>query len=129
MPTEPLSPDPAPVLDLLEAFRRSQVMFAALELGVFDRLAEGPATRTHLATHLRTDADALGRLLDACVGLRLLRRDGDDYANTPAASAYLTAGSPQRLTGYARYSNAVLWKLWANLADAVREGTNRWKQV
>jgi acetylserotonin O-methyltransferase len=33
------------------------------------------------------------------------------------------------MTGYIRYSNDVLWKLWANLEDAVREGTHRWRQT
>ena len=37
--------------------------------------------------------------------------------------------SPRRFTGYINYSNSVLWKLWGNLEDAVREGTNRWKQT
>ena len=34
-------PSPALVLDLLEAFRRSKTMFAAVELGVFDALEHG----------------------------------------------------------------------------------------
>jgi acetylserotonin N-methyltransferase len=34
----------AVVLDLIEAFRRSKTMFAAVSLGVFDRLERGPAT-------------------------------------------------------------------------------------
>jgi acetylserotonin N-methyltransferase len=128
MTTEP-HPDPSPILDLLEAFRRSKAMFAAIELGVFDRLAGRPATAAELARDLRAHADALMRLLDACVGLHLLRCDGERYANTPAAEAYLTSASPLRLTGYARYSDAVLWQLWAHLSDAVREGTHRWKQT
>jgi acetylserotonin N-methyltransferase len=127
--TSPPPPDPAPVLDLLEAFRRSQAMFAALALGAFDCLAAGPAALPDLARDLGADPDALGRLLDACVALGLLRRDGPRYANAPAADAYLTSQSPLRLTGYARYSDAVLWQLWAHLADAVREGTHRWKQA
>ena len=121
--------DPSPVLDLLEAFRRSQAMFAALELGVFDRLAAGPAALPELARALGTDPDALARLLDACVALGLLTRDGPRYANAAAADAYLTSHSPLRLTGYARYSAAVLWQLWAHLPDAVRDGTHRWKQA
>jgi acetylserotonin N-methyltransferase len=68
-------------------------------------------------------------LLDACAGLRLLRRTGDDYENTSAAAAYLTTNSPHRLTGYINYSNDAMWKLWANLEAAVREGTHRWKQT
>jgi acetylserotonin O-methyltransferase len=33
------------------------------------------------------------------------------------------------MTGYIYYSNSVMWRLWANLEDAVREGTHRWKQT
>jgi acetylserotonin N-methyltransferase len=121
--------DPTPVLELLESFRRSKIMFTGITLGVFDRLAQGAAPLATLARELCCDADALGRLLDACRHLGLVTRTGEEFANTPAAATYLTSGSPQRLTGYARYSDAVLWKLWAHLDDAIREGTHRWKQV
>ncbi len=36
-------PDPTPVTDLIEAFRRSKTMFTAVGLGVFDLLREAPA--------------------------------------------------------------------------------------
>src|SRR3954468_18257573 len=129
VPTDITPHDPGVVLDLLEAFRRSQALFTAVSLGVFDALATGPKPLPDLAQQLQANSDALGRLLDACVGLRLLSRLGDRYENTPAATAYLTTTSPHRLTGYITYSNDVLWKLWANLEDAVREGTHRWKQA
>jgi acetylserotonin O-methyltransferase len=122
-------PDPKVVLDLMEAFRRSKTMFAAVSLGVFDALAPGPKMLIPLAAELQADADALGRLLDACVGLGLLQRTATGYANSPAAAAYLCRTSPRRLTGYLYYSNEVLWKLWANLEDAVREGKHRWQQT
>jgi acetylserotonin N-methyltransferase len=127
--SNPTPPNPNVVLELLESFRRSKVMFTALALGVFDRLAAGPAPQDVLARDLRCDADALGRLLDACVCLGLLTHSGDAYGNTPTAAAYLTASSPRRLSGYARYSDTVLWQLWAHLDDAIREGTHRWKQT
>src|SRR6185503_1273934 len=63
------SPDPAPVIDLIEAFRRSKVMFAAVKLGVFDRLECGPADAAALAVEVDARTEALERLLDACVGL------------------------------------------------------------
>jgi acetylserotonin N-methyltransferase len=129
MATDAPLPDPAPVLDLLEGFRRSQALFAAVSLGVFDRLASGHAALPDLARDLRCDADALRRLLDACVCLRLLEHTGGAYANTPTATAYLVADSPRPLTGYVRYSAVVLWKLWDHLDDAVREGTHRWSEA
>ena len=122
-------PDPSNVLELLAAFRRSKVMFAALKLGVFDLLAESGLTAEEIAAELSTHPEAQRRLLDACVGLGLLQWDGHTYRNTPAATAYLTQSSPQRLTGYLNFSNDVMWGLWAHLDDAVREGTHRWKQV
>jgi acetylserotonin N-methyltransferase len=128
MPND-LPADPTPVLDLLDGFRASKAMFAGVALGVFDRLARGPAPLDVLATDLGANPDALRRLLDACVGLKLLTRRGADYANSDTAAAYLCKDSPRRLTGYINYSNAVLWKLWANLEDAVREGTHRWQQT
>jgi acetylserotonin N-methyltransferase len=81
-----------------------------------------------LADRLACRPDALARLLNALVGVGLLRRDGDSYANTPVAGTYLTSTSPMRMTGYINYSNDVGWELWGKLEDAVREGTSRWKQ-
>jgi acetylserotonin N-methyltransferase len=104
-------------------------MFAAVSLGVFDALESGPRKLTVLAGDLKADPDGLERLLDACVNLQLLSRGAEGYANLPVAKAYLTKTSPHRLTGYISYSNEVMWKLWGNLADAVREGTHRWKQT
>jgi acetylserotonin N-methyltransferase len=122
-------PDPGIVLDLLQAFRRSKVMFAAASLGVFDALTTGPKPLQVLADELQANPDALERLLDACVGLQLLDRDHKGYRNTPVASTYLCRSSPQRLTGYIHFSNEVMWKLWGHLEDAVREGTHRWRQT
>lgn len=122
-------PDPAPVLDLLNAFRKSKVLFAAVSLGVFDALAAGPKPTAALAKELSADRDALDRLLGACVLLGLLDRTADGFANTAAAAAYLTSASPNRVLGYLRYSDRVLWQMWDHLDDAVREGTHRWKQT
>jgi acetylserotonin O-methyltransferase len=124
-----IPPDPTPVLELLDAFRCSKVLFTTVALGIFDRLDEGEATVAELADGSRTNPDALERLLNACVYLKLLTRKDAKYANTPVATAYLCAKSPRRITGYLNYSNAILWKMWDHLEDAVREGTHRWPQT
>jgi acetylserotonin N-methyltransferase len=129
MPSRPDAPDPSVILDLIESLRRSKTMFAAVSLGVFDALSAGPQSSAALAEILKVNADALRRLLDACVGLRLLERTGDTHEITPASRAYLTKTSPRRLTGYINFSNEVMWKMWANLEDAVREGSHRWTQT
>jgi acetylserotonin N-methyltransferase len=115
-------------------------MFAAVRLGVFDALALGPASLDSLhksvkysetaeSAPLSLDRDALGRLLDACVGIGLLSRSRGLYQNTPAAERYLCTKSPYRLTGYINCSNDFFWRLWGDLESAIQEGTNRWKKT
>jgi acetylserotonin N-methyltransferase len=119
--------DPAPVLNALEGFRRSKAMFAALELGVFERLSRAPAGADELARELRLHPDATERLLDACVGLALLEKKDGVYANLPSAATYLVRSSPQALVGYLDYSNRVGYKLWGDLETAIRKGTHLWE--
>lgn len=107
---------PDKILELIDAFRRSKTMFAAVKLGIFD--GARPA-----------DYKALLRLLDACVALGLLEKRGGVYVNTPVADKYLRSESPDALTGYIHYSNEALFPMWAHLEDAVREGTPRWNQT
>ncbi|MBI3209925.1 MAG: homocysteine methyltransferase [Candidatus Solibacter usitatus] len=118
--------DPTIVIDLIDAFRRSKCMFTSASLGVFDKT---PLTLEQMAEALAANPDALQRLLDGCVSLGLLRKDGDLYSNTDVADVYLRRSSPQTLSGYVLYSDQVLYHMWGHLDDAVREGTNRWKQT
>jgi acetylserotonin N-methyltransferase len=107
--------DPTPILDLIEAFRRSKTMFAAVELGIFD----GD----------RPQGAEIERLLEACVALGLLEKRGEEYLNTPIADEYLRRDSPRTLSGYVRYSNSALYPMWTHLEDAVMEGGHRWAQT
>lgn len=107
--------DPAPILDLIEAFRRSKTMFAAVNLGIFDGARPAGA--------------AVDRLLEACMSLGLLEKRGGEFFNTPVADEYLRSASPRTLSGYVRYSNTALYPMWGHLEDAVIEGSHRWTQV
>ena len=104
------------VLDLIDAFRRSKTMFAAIELGIFD--GQRPA-----------DARELDRLLEACAALGLLEKRDGAFVNTPEADRLLRSDSAETMIGYIRYSNRVLYPMWGHLEDAVREGSHRWKQT
>ena len=119
-------PDPTPVIDLIEAFRRSKTMFAAVSLGVFEKT---PGTAAEIAERIGADPDAAARLLDGCAALGFLRKEGGVFWNTAVAEHYLRAGSPHTLRGYIRYSNEALYPMWAHLEDAVREGSHRWRQT
>lgn len=120
---------PQPVLDLIEGFRRSKVMFTAVSLGVFERLAEGPEEAYAVSLHIGASEDTAARLLDACVSLGLLDKRGTLYSNSDLATVYLLRGSPRTMVGYILYSDRVLYPMWGHLDDALREGTHRWKQT
>jgi acetylserotonin N-methyltransferase len=122
-------PDPSPVVDLIEAFRRSKTMFTAVSLGVFDRLHQSPAQAGELAAALGASVNGVEQLLDACAALGFVDKKEQVYANTAVAEHYLRTGSPHSLCGYIRYSDQALYPMWAHLADAVREGTPRWQQT
>lgn len=121
--------DPGPVLDLIQAFRRSQTLFTAVSLGIFDLLECGAKNAETLASETHTNLRALLRLLDGCIGLDLLEKRDELYANTAIADQYLTKASPNTLAGYILYSKDALYPMWGHLDDAMREGTPRWNQT
>lgn len=121
------NPDPTPVLDALDGFRRSKAMFAALELGIFEKLQRGPSRADDVARELNLHPDATERLLDACVGMDLLGKKDGVYSNLPIAASYLVRSSPQALVGYIDYSNRVGYRMWGDLETAIRKGIHLWE--
>ncbi len=124
-----MTPDPGPVLALIDAFRSSKAMFVAVSLGVFDSLERVPNSAGKLAEEVQAQGEPMERLLDACVGLGLLNKQDGIYKNQAVASAYLCRGTPTTLVGYILYSDKVLYQLWSNLENAMREGGPQWKQT
>ena len=121
--------DPSSVIDLITGFRKSKTMFAAVEFGIFDRLHIAPQTAASLASSSGTATEPLERLLNACCSFGFLTLDDGVYSNTDVADAYLRRDSPNTLAGYILYSNRALFPMWANLEDALRQGSHRWTQT
>ncbi len=119
----------APILDLIEAFRRSKTMFCAVKLGIFDLLRGGPQSSAEIAGEIGAHPEATGRLCFACVGLGLLEEQNGLFRNTAPAEQYLCREAPGSMVGYVLYSNDVLFQMWDKLEDSVREGTHRWNQT
>src|SRR5215471_15492807 len=95
-----------PVIDLIEAFRRSQTMFAAVSLGAFDAM---PGTAAEIAAKIGAPTDATERLLDGCAAIGLLEKSGDSYRNSAVTERYICAASPDSLRGYIMYSHQALY--------------------
>jgi ubiquinone/menaquinone biosynthesis C-methylase UbiE len=112
------------IVDLASAFYGSAVLFAALESDLFTAVRrEGNSVSAEvLAAKLGLDARGLRLLLDACVAVGLLVKQGACYANTPAADLALVTGAPHDLTRAVRYNRDV-YPAWGRLTELVRCGS------
>ena len=114
--------NPQRIIDMASAFYPSCVLFSASDLGVFDRLhARRQATADELARDNGLEGRATRLLLDACVAVGLLNKDGDRYRNTPEAEAFLVNGAPRSLSKAIRYNRDV-YPAWGRLPQLVRTG-------
>ena len=77
------------VSSIAYGFMGSQALFAALELGLFTALADGPTEAAALAGRIGARPEPFEALLAACVALGLIECTGEGYRNTPAAQRYL----------------------------------------
>ena len=71
------------LFDITAGFVYSQILYACVELDLFERLADGPLARSALAPLMGMSEAQADRLLRAAVALDLLERRGHDAAGSP----------------------------------------------
>lgn len=128
----PLSPDdadlfltstvaPAAYLDLLNAvsFRSAA---AALRLGVFETLADGPLPVDQLATRTATAPTGLRVLLDVLAGYGYLDRADGRYANSANTARWLLRDAPGSFAPAVSFWSQALTGWWQDLESSIRSG-------
>ena len=113
--------DPTVVFDLATAFWRSSVLFSACDMELFDLLDTEPATLALLVDKTGASQRGLFGMLESCVNLGLLTKDGSTYSNSPTATAYLTTASPESLLVTLKLQ-AATYPMWMGLTKSVRTG-------
>lgn len=116
------APNPQPIIDLATGFMRAKHLFVAGELGIFEKLADSPATLEELAARLGTPRRTTRIIADAVTALGLLERHGDKYRNSEVAQAYLSGRGPMDMRPFIRFWNRLSYKRWVTLEDSVRKG-------
>jgi SAM-dependent methyltransferase len=96
-------------------------MLAGMQLDVFSPLKDGPMTATELAKALDVRPEKLTPLLYALFQAELLLRDGERFANTPEADAFLVRGRPTYM-GSAHELYADLWSTALKAGQSIRAG-------
>ncbi|MBE0643316.1 MAG: methyltransferase domain-containing protein [Bacteroidetes bacterium] len=108
---------------LVAGFRQSRVVLTAVELGIFTVLRNGARSSEDVAAELHTHPRATDRLLNACVAIGLLSKEGDRFSNSATAARHLVHGEKGYM-GNIEHSTH-LWDFWSHLTEAVRSGTVR----
>ncbi len=116
-------PSPEKIIDIANAFYKSQTLFTASDLGVFGKIAElGKPDCPAIAKALGLDERGCRLLLDSCVAIGLLEKDADNYySNTVDSSIFLVPGAPGDLSGAIRY-NRDIYHAWSKTAELVKTG-------
>ena len=112
---------PTPLMNLVTGFWSFKTFAAAVELGLFSRLAGG---RTLTVAGARQELGLPERpadlLLTACASLGLLERSGDGYRNSALAEEFLVAGRPYYFGGQVSYCDQRTYLPWHRIVEALR---------
>ncbi len=109
---------------LTHGFWRSRIMFAGVELGIFEALAKLPMTEQDLAAELGFDARGAGILLGALAGIGLLEFDDNRYRVADRWADILVGGGPMSQTHMIMHLRK-MWESWGRLDEVVRTGRRR----
>ena len=85
---------PVPLLETQMAYTLARLVMVGTKVGVFDALAEGPATAGRVAERCGTNATGTEKLLFALAGAGYLRAKGESYELTRVSRKWLLRDSP-----------------------------------
>ena len=110
-------------------FMASKLFFVANEVGLFEKLADGPATLDDLMQRIGVPRRTMRILTDALVALGLVELRGGRYQNGPAAASYLSGRGGEDLRPLLRYLDQLNYPMWMKLKEAVRTGQPVFKDL
>jgi hypothetical protein len=113
---------PVAAIDVLVPLVQTRAIMAAVTLGVFEALRDGPRTPEDLARSCRLDGDCLELLLRVLASTRYARRLGARYALSRVGRRTLLRGSPAELCGYVEL-NYQQWRWIEGLESTLTSGT------
>lgn len=111
---------PERIFEVASSFMAAKHLFVANEIGLFERLGEGPVDLDGLAQRTAVPRRTLRVVTDAMVALGFVEREGHRYRNAAVAAAFLSGASQPDLRPFLRFWNRISYPRWAELEDAVR---------
>src|SRR5437016_10630394 len=113
---------PERLMQFGSAYAPPFIIGAAVSNKVFDSLASGAKTVVQLSKETGASPRGLRAIMNALVGLELLRKTGHKYTLTAESEAFLVSNKPGTLAGFFPMNMKRLIPLWLKLDDTVRTG-------
>ena len=111
------------VIDLIFGRWRSQILYAGVQLGVFDALANGPRNAVSVASELGVDAGMLYRLMRALGSLELFHEDNTQTFSLTPLGELLCRDHPHTLRGMTLLEEGPEhYAAWKHLSALITEG-------
>jgi ubiquinone/menaquinone biosynthesis C-methylase UbiE len=105
------------------AYAPPLIISAAVNNKVFDKLEGGAKTVEQVKKETGASARGLRAIMDALVGLELLKKDRQSrYSLTPESHAFLISEKAGTLAGFFESILPVMISRWLRLTDIVRDG-------
>src|SRR5436189_5144177 len=114
---------PERLMELSFAYAPPLIISAGVSNKIFDSLEGDAKTAEQVAAKTGASARALGILMNALIGLGLLKKNRQGkYSLTPESAAFLLSKRPGTHAGFFGAIAPQLISRWLRLADIVREG-------
>ncbi len=109
--------------EILTSYWKSGVLKAALALNIFTAVSDGHENVQEICAAIQSSERGTRAILDALVGLGLLKKKDSKYSLTDFSSDFLVKGHVLYVGNIWRsVSNDTLWESYANLTRAVKTG-------
>lgn len=122
----PASPTPERIMEIAWGYCAPYTLASAVEIGLFNRIAEGTNTLPALQKATGASGRGLRMLLDALTGMRFVARegsgDGATYRLAPDTAQFLVAGKPSYFGNFLKLSTEHIARNWSRLTECVRTG-------
>jgi Dimerisation domain len=116
------------LLELIQGYRTTQVLYAAASLGIAEALRGDPRDSRDLAAAVGAHEPSLVRLLRALISLGLVRLDPDDRYGLTDAGTLLDGESPASVRAGILFEGSKPYEHWGDLVDSVRTGQNTYQR-
>jgi ubiquinone/menaquinone biosynthesis C-methylase UbiE len=107
--------------EILRAYRKSEALFVAHELGVLDRISQQPADSEKLVKDLELSKNGLERLLSALCATGIVTKEKEHYSLSVDFHPYLNPDSVDYIGGLINHE-IHLHKRWNRLSESIKSG-------